>query len=141
MNSGKWEKAAKKSLKSFWEIVPVLLGVILLMALFVTLVPKETYAGIFTGNTLMDPLIGAVAGSIAAGNPITSYILGGEFLKQGISLAAIASFILAWVTVGIIQFPIESAALGKKFAITRNAVSFVLAIVVAVLTVLTAGML
>ena len=86
-------------------------------------------------------MIGALLGSVSAGNPITSYILAGEFLKQGVSLLAVTAFILAWVTVGLIQLPAESLMLGKKFAVARNTVSFVTAIAVAILTVVTLSFL
>jgi hypothetical protein len=44
---------------------------------------------------------------------------------------------VAWVTVGIVQFPAEAGILGKRFAITRNTLSFILAIGVSIATVTT----
>ena len=89
---------------------------------------------IFKGNFL-DVLIGTTIGSLSAGNPATSYILGGELLKQGISLLAVTSFLVAWVTVGLVQLPAESMILGKKFAITRNILSFIFTIIVSLITI------
>lgn len=130
---------AKKSLiqagRMLWRAFPLILGTMILVSLMSVLIPKSFYTSIFQGN-LLDPLIGSATGSILAGNPITSYILGGELLKNGISLIAVTAFIVAWVTVGIIQLPAESFLLGKRFAITRNIVSFILAIITAILTVL-----
>ena len=68
---------------------------------------------------------------------MTSYVIGGELLDNGISLLAVLAFILSWVTVGTVQLPAESLMLGKRFALVRNGVSFVMAVLVAVLTVLT----
>ena len=82
----------------------------------------------------VDSLIGAGIGSILAGNPVTSYIIGGELLTQGVSLAAVTAFLVAWVTVGLVQLPAESILLGKRFAITRNITSFVFAIIAAYTT-------
>lgn len=56
-------------------------------------------------------------------------------LNHGVSLIAVTSFIVAWVTVGFIQFPAEAMLLGKKFAIVRNVVAFVFSIIVALITV------
>ena len=130
-----------KTLNSFWQIFPVILGVILLISLSLVALPKNFYTTIFTGNKFIDPFFGAIFGSIAAGNPITSYIIGGELLKQGVSLLAVTAFILAWVSVGIIQLPAESLMLGRKFAITRNIISFLTTIIIAVLTILTLSFL
>ena len=131
----KFGEAVYKAGKGLWRAFPMILGTILLVSLIATLIPKSFYAKIFQGD-IIDLLIGSIIGSISAGNPITSYILGGEFLKQGISLLAVTSFIVAWVTVGIIQLPAESAILGKKFALLRNLTAFLLSMIVALITIL-----
>lgn len=123
--------------KSFATTLPLLLGVILLLALFRTFISKQMIQSIFTGKLLQDTLIGGVIGSIAAGNPVTSYIIGGELLKEGISLFAVTAFIVTWVTVGVVQFPAEAGILGKRFAVARNVLSFALAILVSLATVVT----
>jgi len=89
---------------------------------------------------VIDPFVGAVFGSILAGNPINSYIIGGELLRNGVSLFAVTAFIVAWVTVGVIQFPAESMMLGKRFAAVRNLTSFILCIIIAVVTVFSLGL-
>jgi uncharacterized membrane protein YraQ (UPF0718 family) len=125
-----------RSARGFLRIVPILLGVLLLIALANALVPKDFYARIFTGNCLLDPIVGAAFGSIAGGNPLTSYVIGGELLKQGVSLLAVTAFLLSWVTVGLIQIPAEAASLGRRFSILRNLLSFLFALGIAVLTAL-----
>jgi hypothetical protein len=135
------KKSLIKTLKSFRQMVPIITGVLLLISLAVAVVPKEFYLSVFTGNELIDSLIGAIFGSVAAGNPITSYIIGGELLLQGVSFVAITAFIVAWVTVGVIQLPAESMILGRRFALKRNAVSFLMSIAIAVLVVFTLGVL
>ncbi len=122
-----------KTLNSFKQFFPIILGVIFLLGFVISAIPQTFYTTVFSGNRFTDPLLGALIGSISGGNPITSYILGDEFLKQGVSLLAVTAFILAWVTVGVIQLPAESLMLGKKFAIIRNTISFFMAITIAVL--------
>jgi|MudIll2142460700_1097286.scaffolds.fasta_scaffold2547241_1 hypothetical protein len=48
---------------------------------------------------------------------LTSYIIGGELRQRGVSMLAITAFIVARVTVGIIQLLAEALMLGKRFAI------------------------
>jgi len=126
-----------KALKSFGVSVPILLGVVLLLGLFKIYITPELISSIFTGNLFRDTLLGSIIGSVSAGNPITSYIIGGELLKEGVSLFAVTAFIAAWVTVGVIQLPAEASILGKRFALTRNALSFIFSILVALATVVT----
>lgn len=126
-----------RALKSFGTTLPVLIGVILLLGLFKVYISSGLISSIFTGKLFRDTLIGSTIGSISAGNPITSYIIGGELLKEGVSLFAVTAFITAWVTVGIIQLPAEASILGRRFALTRNVLSFLFAILVAIATVVT----
>jgi len=126
-----------KALKSFGATCPMLLGVILVLGLLRTFVSRSMLAEMFTGELLRDTVIGSIIGGIFSGNPVTSYILGGELVKEGVSLIAVTSFIVAWVTVGIIQFPAEAAILGKRFACARNILSFILSILVSIATVKT----
>ncbi len=125
------KEAISKAGRALWKSLPMVLGTILLVGLISALIPKSFYLNLFHGEDFSDSLIGALVGSISAGTPITSYIFGGELLKQGVSLIAVTAFLVSWVTVGVIQLPAESAILGKKFALIRNAASFVFAIVVA----------
>ena len=132
-------KSAKKTLNALNQSLPVVVGVIMAISLLKTAVPESLYSTIFTGNILIDPFIGSLIGSIAAGNPITSYIIGGELIKQGVSLFAVTAFLLSWVTVGIISLPAEMDILGKKFALARNIICFIVSFLVAILTVITFG--
>ena len=125
-----------KAGKGLWKAFPMILGTILLVSLISTLIPKSFYTSVFSKNVFLDSLIGSLVGSISAGTPITSYIFGGELLSQGVSLVVVTAFLVSWVTVGIIQIPAESTLLGKRFAFIRNITAFVLAIIVAIITVL-----
>jgi hypothetical protein len=133
------KQAFLKTIRSFKRSLPILLGILMLLSLASATIPKRLYSTIFTGNQIVDPLIGASMGSIAGGNPLTSYIIGGELRVQGISMLAITAFIVAWVTVGLIQLPAEALMLGKRFALVRNGISFVTAVIIAVLTALILG--
>lgn len=121
--------------KNFSTVFPIFLGIILLLGLLRTYVSPALISSVFKGSLVLDTLMGSILGSISAGNAVTSYIIGGELLKEGISLFAVTAFIVAWVTVGVVQFPAEAAILGKRFALLRNFLSFILSIGVAIATV------
>jgi uncharacterized membrane protein YraQ (UPF0718 family) len=129
-------QALKISAHQMTNLLPIVIGIILCIGLFTALLSEEFLSSVFSGNPALDTLLGAGLGSIFTGNPINSYIIGGEFLRYGVSLMAVTAFIIAWVTVGIVQLPAEIAALGKDFALARNAVSFVMCLVIAILTVM-----
>ncbi|MGM0629314.1 MAG: permease [Patescibacteria group bacterium] len=130
-----------KTLKSFGQFMPIVLGSIMLVSILITIIPKDLYTKVFTGNELIDSLLGSAIGSIAMGNPIVSYIIGGKLLEQGVALVAVTAFIIAWISVGITQLPAESIVLGKRFAFIRNFLCFLTALVVAILTVFTSSLI
>ena len=133
------KEAIRKAAKAMGAAFPMIIGIIILISLFNTLVPTSSYKILFRG-TIFDPVVGALLGSIVAGNPVTSYLISGDLLKQGISLLAVTAFMVAWVTVGVIQLPAEIQFLGKKFAIARNVSAFLFSLVVAFITVTLMGL-
>ena len=135
MNIQKIKTSSTKSLKWLIDILPILIGIILLVSMINNLVPKSFFNKIFTWNGFADSFIGAWLWSILTWNPITWYILWKWFLNNWISLVAVTAFLVAWTTVWIIQLPAESLVLWKKFAIYRNISAFFMAIIVAIITV------
>jgi len=140
INGMQLKEAIRKAAKGLEHAIPMIIGILILISLFNTLVPVSSYRILFRG-TLLDPIVGALLGSVVAGNPVTSYIISGDLLKQGISMITVTAFMIAWVTVGVIQLPAEIQFLGKKFALVRNLSAFVLSLVVAFLTVMLISLL
>ncbi len=130
-------KVLRKSSLSFLAMAPLLLGVIGLVGIFQILVTPEFLASLFRGNILLDTLIGTLSGATSAGNPIVSYLIGGELVEQGISLFAVSAFIISWVTLGFIQLPAEVEVFGGQFTLYRNILAFVFTMFIAVATTLT----
>lgn len=128
--------ALRESSNQFINLIPILVGVVLLIGLFHVFVSRKFISSLFSGNMMADTLWGACIGSIFAGNPINSYIIGGELLAHGVSLFAVTALIMSWVSVGLVQLPAEISALGGRFALARNALSFVLSIAVSFSTVI-----
>ncbi len=139
INKQKLKQANKKAQKAFLKVLPIILGMLLIVSMVNNLVPKSFYSHFFSGHIFSDSLIGALLGSLLMGNPISAYILGDGFIKNGVSLVAVTAFLTAWTTVGIIQLPAESIVLGKEFAIFRNLTAFVMSIITAILTVYIMG--
>jgi len=133
---GSYSLAFRKSARQFANLLPLLAGVVLLIGLFNTFVSREVLSSVFSGDPALDTLRGAGFGSILAGNPINSYIIGGELLKDGVSLYAVTALVITWVTVGLVQLPAEMAALGRRFGLVRNGLCFALSIPIAILTVI-----
>ncbi|WP_320044443.1 NifB/NifX family molybdenum-iron cluster-binding protein [uncultured Desulfobacter sp.] len=123
--------AFRQALTQIGSMLPVIAGVVFLIGLLTTFIPNRILFDFFLGSTLQGIFKGALVGSFFTGNPANSYIIGKQLLDQGIDIGVVIALICSWVTVGIVQFPAESAALGKRFAVARNALCFILSMVIA----------
>jgi uncharacterized membrane protein YraQ (UPF0718 family) len=129
------QQALARSLWAFIQMLPILLGMLLLTSLIFAWLPSSRLQALFGRHASLDVLLGAVIGSVAMGHPLAGYILGGELLAGGVSLIAVTALIVSWVTVGVVQLPAEALLLGRRFAVTRNLLCFLSAIAIAYLTV------
>ncbi len=136
INSKEVKVAIVKTWKSFSKSIPIIITVLFVISYLQVIIPKEDYVDLFTGNMFVDSFVGALLGSVSLGNPILSYIIGGELLKGGVSLIAVTAFLISWVTVGITQLPIEAHFFGKRFAVVRNVTAFFGAMFIGILTYL-----
>jgi uncharacterized membrane protein YraQ (UPF0718 family) len=127
-------KSLIKTVRTFVNLLPIIIGMLLLSSLVVKLLPGQVTANWFAGNAVLDAVMGAFVGGVAAGHPLASYLLAGELLKGGVSLIAVTAFLVSWVTVGVVQLPAEALLLGTRFAIYRNTICFFSAIAIAFLT-------
>jgi len=125
-----------KTWKAFKFALPIIISVLLVVSFLKASIPVNLYHNLFTGNGLIDSFIGATVGSVSIGNPILSYIIGGELSKDGVSLFVITAFLISWVTVGIVQLPAEIIFFGKRFSVMRNLASYFSAIIIGILAVL-----
>jgi hypothetical protein len=133
--------ALLKTLRGFATLLPLLLAMLLLISLLLSLFPDVITAGMFGHGTLLDTLLGASLGSAAVGQPMISYILGGELLAAGVGLTAVTALLVSWVSVGFLHLPAEAMLLGKGYALKRNAVAFLIAVAAGLLVPATLGLL
>lgn len=125
---GAASKAAKAGAKQFAAIAPTFLAVFGLVGLFQVFVPPamiERWMGASSGAQSL--LVGASVGSIAAGPPPTAFPIAATLMERGAWLPGIAAFIVSWVLVGVASLPFEAKLFGWRFAVMRNAFSFVAA--------------
>ena len=134
-----WIDAFGRGLRQFRSFLPPLVGVILLLGLFRGFVPEQALLSMFSGSALYDSFWGACMGSIFAGNPVNSYVIGKSLFSAGVDMAGITALMLAWVNVGLIQMPAESKSLGLGFVLIRNFAGFVVIVIMCSVLFLLAG--
>ena len=125
-----WE-AATEAGYTLVNLLPVMLRVLLLISLLTQFLPRLLEIGLFGGSPIQDAVVGASLGSVAAGQPVVSYLLGGELNGSGVSLVGVTALVVAWVTVGLTHLPVEAQVFGWRFTVLRNLLAFVSALCIA----------
>ncbi len=122
------------AIKSLFRIFPMILILTILIGLFLGFIPSNKISKIIGKKAGFRGLIlGALIGAILHIPAIISFPLAASLLKGGASITTVAGFITTLTMVGIVTLPLEIKELGKKFALLRNGVSFVIAIIIALI--------
>ncbi len=130
------KEKAKKSLliagKSFIRILPMMFIIIIVIGLLLGFVPPEEISK-FIGNQsgIVGVLLVGVVGAIMHIPALLSFPLAASLLEGGASVTAVAAFITTLTMIGVVTLPLEIKELGKKMALLRNGISFVIAIIIA----------
>ncbi len=133
-NGQKAKAAAHGALKSFTGVAVTFLSVFALVGLLDVFVPPaliERLLGEHGG--VMSLLVGDLLGSVAAGPPVAAYPVAASLLKGGAWAPGVATFIVSWTLVGFVSLPFEARTFGPRFAVARNLLSFVFAMVIGLL--------
>lgn len=126
--------SAKRAVERFFFLLPLVPGVLLAFSLMTQLLPDQPLKRFFGHEPALDALVGAVVGSLALGQVFVGYLAGGELVRNGISLATATALIVSWATVGLTFLTYEMRAYGNRFAIARNLLAFVSALIIAYTT-------
>ena len=137
----KLKSALKSTVKTLYMSSPMLLAIIGLIGLFKAFITSEMLHTLFSGSGLHDMLIGVGLGGLSVGQPFLSYIIGGELLDEGASFYGAIAFILAFVTLGVVQIPLEFSIFGPRFTLLRNLLSLLFAFLLSWAIAFTLGIL
>lgn len=121
-------RSLKQAGRSSLKMLPLLMAVFGLVGLFQEFLPPQLVsAWLGEASGLTGLLLGAGAGAIAIGPPLAAYPLAGALLDAGAWPPIIAAFILSWISVGIITLTFEAQVFGARFALLRNGIGFLAA--------------
>lgn len=128
LNSIKMSRGMMKNMMG--EIV----GILFLIGLILTFIPPDTikrYMG--QSNVLISTIVSAFIGSITLIPAFVAFPLVGSLVKAGASIVPVVAFLTTLTMVGIATFPLEKREFGIRFTIVRNSLSFIFAIIIALL--------
>lgn len=130
----KARKAAESAVKSLRGVALTFAAVFGLVGLLDVFVPPAFIERVLgSEGGAMSLLAGGALGSVAAGPPVAAYPIAASLLDSGAWAPAVATFIVSWTLVGFVSLPFEARTFGSRFALARNALSFVFAMVIGLL--------
>ncbi len=107
-------------------VVSPLAAVLLAMGLLRAWAPHGASPAVLQQLHGAPAVIGAaLVGAFSSGGPVVSYPIAGALFQHGagLSAGATAALLTAWTSVSGFGLPVEAAALGRRFALVRNAVA------------------
>ena len=126
----KTKLALKKAWRSFENILPSVLTVLLLIGFILTLLDVQTISKLLgTDSGIIGMIIAAVVGCITLIPGFVAFPLAASLLAAGAGYAQIAIFISTLMMVGIATLPLEIRYFGKRAAMKRNILSLLFAII------------
>lgn len=111
-----------------------ILGILFLIGLILTFLPPEMikeYAG--SSSSLLTTVLFALVGCVTLIPAFVAFPLAGSLVDAGASIVPIVAFLTTLTMVGLVTFPLEKKEFGTKFTLIRNSLSFIFAILIAII--------
>ena len=126
------KQSFKVAARALLKMAPGLLAIVGVVGLILGILPPETISQLVGKEAgFLATATAAVLGAITLIPALISFPLAASLLRSGATITTIAAFITTLVMVGFVTAPMEIKALGKKFTLLRNGLSFVAALIIA----------
>lgn len=120
--------------RSLRKLIPLLIAVFGMVGLFqVFLSPQQVEQTLGPGNGWMSLLLGGALGAVSIGPPLAAYPLAGSMLDAGAWPPAVAAFVICWISIGVITLPFEASVFSLRYALLRNSIGFIVALLIGLL--------
>ncbi|HWR30114.1 MAG TPA: permease, partial [Negativicutes bacterium] len=126
--------ALKKAWKSFENILPLFLSIILIIGIGLAILSPIIISKLIGQQSgWIGIIIAAVIGSVTLIPGFVTFPLAASLLKNGAGLTQIIVFISTSMMVGVVTAPVEMQYFGRKVTLLRNFLAFVFSFIVALI--------
>ena len=130
----KTKAALMKAWKSFENILPQLLTVLLVIGIMLTFLDAPTISRLLGAESgALGLAIAALVGSITLIPGFVAFPLAASLLKAGAGYAQITMFVTTLMMVGVVTLPMEIKYFGRRLALRRNALALVFSVVLSLI--------
>ena len=124
--------ALKKAWKSFENILPQFLSILVIIGLAFAILSPETITRLLgTNSGVWGVLVASLIGSITLIPGFIAFPLAAALLKNGAGYMQIAAFVSTLMMVGIVTMPLEIKTFGKRATLVRNISAYAFSLIAA----------
>lgn len=125
--------ALKKSWKSFENILPQFLAVILIIGLTLAALSPESISELIGKQSGWLGMLGAaIVGSVTLVPGFVAFPLAAKLMGSGGGMMQVTVFISTLMAVGVVTLPLEMQYFGRKIPLIRNVMAFFYCFVVSI---------
>lgn len=111
-----------------------ILSIVFVIGLILSLLPPEQIATtIENHNSILATIVSALFGTITLIPAFVAFPLIRTLLNAGVDVMPSVAFLTTLTMVGVVTFNLEKKTFGLKFSLIRNSLSFVFAILIALI--------
>jgi len=128
----KTKKALIKAFKSFENIMPQFLSIIIIVGFILSVLDTNTISKIIGSESgVFGVILSAIIGSVTLMPTFVAFSTANSLLLNGAGYSQIAALVSTLTLVGIVTIPLESKYIDKKAAYLRNFLAFLFSFLVA----------
>ncbi len=133
-DKGKTKEALKKAFFMGRGMALSIFAVIFAIGLILAVLPPDRIAEVIGNqNVYVATVVAASLGTVTLIPAFIAFPLIGTLVGAGVGIMPSVAFLTTLTMVGVATFPLEKREFGVKFALTRNMLSFVFAIIIAII--------
>lgn len=133
-DKSKTKKAIILGLKSFENILPQFLCIIISVGILLSFFTTDTISKILGNSSgFWGIILADIIGAIAMMPTFVAFSLGNTLLLNGAGYSQVGALVSSLVLIGLMTFPLEAKYIGKRAALLRNLIAFLFSIIVGII--------
>lgn len=133
-DKNKTKSAIISAVKSFENILPQFLFIIVTIGIILAFINPNTISKIIGSNSgFIGVILSAILGSITMMPTFAAFSLGNTLLLNGAGYSQVGTLVSTLVLVGMMTYTLESQYIGKRAAFLRNFIGFLFSILAGIL--------
>jgi uncharacterized membrane protein YraQ (UPF0718 family) len=128
----KTKRALINGIKSFENIMPQFLSILVIIGIGLTILKPETISKLIGNDSgIFGVVLSSLVGSVIMMPTFVAFTTGNTLIQNGAGYAQVSALITTLTMVGVLTFPLEAKYISKRGAFYRNFLAFLFSFVVA----------